>query len=80
MARYNGALPLPLGLIEHPQSEEMEKLETENTTARKGEKYKSPSKENFHNCPSGAAQMYNRSKQGAFCTVEEEIGDDLICI
>ena len=36
MARYNGALPLLLGLIEHFESEEMEKLETENTTARKG--------------------------------------------
>ena len=36
VARYNGALPLPLGLIEHFESEEMEKLETENTTARKG--------------------------------------------
>ena len=36
VARYNGAPTLPLGLIEHFELQEVEKLETENTIARKG--------------------------------------------
>ena len=71
MARYNGALPLPLGLIEHPESEEMEKLETENTRQERGEiQVDMPSEENVHNCP-WATQM---SKQEAFCEVGKGIG------